>query len=134
MFSEEEMYEVFAVFHDKGYTIYEPNHCHIEHQVLAPFNMFKILPEYGDLMPTLCDVSKACSWGSAVNVLNKFIYITQPDLNRVVVIEIQDRSNPVEVRICSTQELSAIKGMEHVPNIFMSFDKYLFLEVINILI
>ncbi len=27
-----------------------------------------------------------------------------------------------------------IKRMEHVPNIFMSFDKYLFLEVINILI
>ncbi len=27
-----------------------------------------------------------------------------------------------------------IKGMEHVPNIFMSFDKYLFLEVINIVI
>ncbi len=27
-----------------------------------------------------------------------------------------------------------IKGMEHVPNIFMSFNKYLFLEVINILI
>ncbi len=26
------------------------------------------------------------------------------------------------------------KGMEHVPNIFISFDKYLFLEVINILI
>ncbi len=27
-----------------------------------------------------------------------------------------------------------LKGMEHVPNIFMSFHKYLFLEVINILI
>ncbi len=27
-----------------------------------------------------------------------------------------------------------IKGMEHDPNIFISFDKYLFLEVINILI
>ncbi len=27
-----------------------------------------------------------------------------------------------------------LKGMEHVPNIFISFDKYLFLEVINILI
>ncbi len=26
------------------------------------------------------------------------------------------------------------KGMEHVPKMFMSFDKYLFLEVINILI
>ncbi len=30
--------------------------------------------------------------------------------------------------------LKKIKGMEHVPNIVMSFDKYLFLEVINILI
>ncbi len=29
---------------------------------------------------------------------------------------------------------AVLKGMEHVPNIFMSFDKYLFLEVINILI
>ncbi len=27
-----------------------------------------------------------------------------------------------------------IKGMEHVPNIFVSFDNYLFLEVMNILI
>ncbi len=27
-----------------------------------------------------------------------------------------------------------IKGVEYVPNIFMSFDKYLFLEVTNILI
>ncbi len=27
-----------------------------------------------------------------------------------------------------------VKGMEHVPNMFISFDKYLFLEVINILI
>ncbi len=26
----------------------------------------------------------------------------------------------------------SIKGIEHVPHIFMSFDKYLFLEVINI--
>ncbi len=30
--------------------------------------------------------------------------------------------------------LQPVKGMEHVPNIFMSFDKYLFLDVINILI
>ncbi len=30
--------------------------------------------------------------------------------------------------------LSDLKGMEYVPNIFISFDKYLLLEVINILI
>ncbi len=27
-----------------------------------------------------------------------------------------------------------LKGMEHVPIMFMSFNKYLFLEVINILV
>ncbi len=33
-----------------------------------------------------------------------------------------------------TYAQTLIKGMEHVPNIFMSFDKYLFLKVINILV
>lgn len=59
--------------------------------------MFKILPDYGDTLSSLCPVNSNCSWGSAVNVRNKFIYITQPEQNRVVVVEIQDRSNPVEV-------------------------------------
>ncbi len=31
----------------------------------------------------------------------------------------------------SNISLKDIKGMEHVENIFMSFDKYLFLEVIK---
>ena len=61
--------------------------------------MFKILPEYGVTLSTLCPVNADCSWGSAVNVRNKFIYITQPEQNRVIVIEIQDRSNPVEVGV-----------------------------------
>ncbi len=34
----------------------------------------------------------------------------------------------------SLREYCLFKGMEHVPNMFMSFDKYLFIEVINILI
>ncbi len=38
------------------------------------------------------------------------------------------------LKICSNGSSENIKGMEHVPNIFMSFDKYLFLEMINILI
>ncbi len=38
------------------------------------------------------------------------------------------------VRRPSTGKENMFNGMEHVPNIFMSFDKYLFLEVINILI
>ncbi len=38
----------------------------------------------------------------------------------------------LDMIICSI--LYTLKGMEHVRNIFISFDKYLFLEVINILI
>ena len=71
-------------------------------QVTGAFSMFKILPEYGVTLSTLCPVNTDCSWGSAVNVRNKFIYITQPDQNRVIVIEIQDRSNPVEVGVINS--------------------------------
>ena len=94
---------MFLVFHDKGYTAYEPSHCHIEHQVSGAFSMFKLLPEYGTTLPALCPEDGVCSWGDAVNVRNKFIYISQPKLNRIVVIEIQDRSNPVEVSITHLQ-------------------------------
>jgi hypothetical protein len=88
--------EVFLVFHDKGYTVYEPNHCHVEHQVLTSFSNIKFLPEYGDTVRTLCE-QDGCSWGTAVNVKNQYIYISQPTLHRVIVIEITERNNPVEV-------------------------------------
>ncbi len=45
------------------------------------------------------------------------------------------KSGPQSKALCGAVcTLSIVKGMEHVPNIFISFDKYLFLEVINILI
>ena len=59
--------------------------------------MFKLLPDMDKNEATLCAPGQACSWGEAVNVNNRFLYVTQPKLNRVIVIEIQDRSNPVEV-------------------------------------
>jgi hypothetical protein len=40
-----------------------------------------------------------CTWSDAVTVGEKFIYAAQPALNRIVVIEIVDRLNPVEVRL-----------------------------------
>jgi len=86
-----------VIFHDDGFTVYEPNHCYIEHQVSGDFSNFVLQPPYGISLHTLCDGEKPCSWGSAVNVRNRFIYVSQPLLNRVIVIEIQKRSNPVEV-------------------------------------
>ncbi len=38
------------------------------------------------------------------------------------------------IYIDTKESIYFIKGMEHVPNIFISFDKYLFLKVLNILI
>ena len=97
IFSAQNLYEVFVVFHDDGYTVYEPNHCHTEHVVYGAFAQFRIRPEYGDTVKSLCEPNKTCVWGSAVNIKNQYIYITQPTLNRVVVIEITERLNPIEV-------------------------------------
>ncbi len=47
-----------------------------------------------------------------------------------ILYEEQKAGNDEDTRsTCKT-----LKGMEHVPNMFMSFDKYFFLEMINILI
>ncbi len=42
--------------------------------------------------------------------------------------------SPNNERAYAVHSFKSLKGMEHVPNIFMLFNKYLFLEVINILI
>ncbi len=55
-------------------------------------------------------------YNSALNDISTLVYICNAVNAQYVIIE------------------GDFKGMEHVPNIFMSFDKYLFLEVINILI
>ncbi len=99
VFAAEDKHELFVVFHDEGYTVYEPNHCHIEHQVSGSFSNFRMFPEYGGTPVTMCPEDEDCSWGAAVNVQNRLLYVTQPRLNRVVVIELMDRFNPVEVSI-----------------------------------
>ena len=96
----EDISEAFIVFHDKGYTMYEPNHCHIEHQISAGFAAFRRVPEQTAAGATLCEDGEACSWGAAVNVHNTYVYISQPQLNRLVVVDLKDRANPIEV--CAT--------------------------------
>ena len=65
--------EVFVVFHDDGYTVYEPSHCYIEHQVSSDFSNFVLQPPYGASLHTLCDGEKPCSWGTAINVQNRCV-------------------------------------------------------------
>jgi hypothetical protein len=85
------------VFHDEGYTVYEPNRCHLQHQVSKDFGHFRRVPEYGSELKELCTADAPCSWGNAVNVDNKFVFVSQPEYNRVIIVEVTERFNPVEV-------------------------------------
>lgn len=99
-------YQAFVAFHDNGYTIYEPTRCHGYRHVPAEFSVLAHpqqsvrlvtnLPTWQRLCPSATETSK-CDWGNAVNVQNKFIYASQPALNRLVVIDIRDHHSPVEV-------------------------------------
>ncbi len=73
-------------------------------------------------------------------VLNFTLYFQQSSIlldllqqlitdNSIILHSIHTQSTSRNVQL-----LLLFKGIEHVPNIFMSFDKYFFLEVINILI
>lgn len=86
--------EVFAVFHDKGYTIYNPFTCGMAHSISGSYDNIKF---NSDKLTTLCNGT--CSWGSVVTVRSRFIYVSQPLLNRVVVIDTKLVGNPVEVRV-----------------------------------
>lgn len=82
------------MFHEYGIAIYEATACHLHHQIHG-----------NDLIPGthefLCGSSKTesnthngtipkrtCSWGRAINVERHFIYASQPDLDRILVISI----------------------------------------------
>ncbi|XP_029633661.1 follistatin-related protein 5-like [Octopus sinensis] len=90
-------HQSFLVFHEEGYIVYEPNDCVIRRDVGKDYGNFKFIPENLDAPPSLCEENKPCSWGSAVNIKNKYIYISQPRQSRVVVVEITHRWNPVQV-------------------------------------
>lgn len=42
-----------------------------------------------------------CSWGGAVNVKDVFVYVSQPELNRVLVVSLRDK-DVIEVGVVIT--------------------------------
>lgn len=81
---------VFYVFHKDGVRIFDPDNCGFRHAIPASHP----LP---DLPGTLCgDPSSSdsesgegmeCSWGDAVNVKGRYVYVTQPSQNRIIIID-----------------------------------------------
>lgn len=87
----------FFVFHEYGIAVYEPSACHLHHQIHGS----DIIPgtyEYvcggGKSDPDSHDShsesaeKRTCSWGRAINVGHHFIYVTQPDFDRILVVSI----------------------------------------------
>ncbi|XP_068129116.1 follistatin-related protein 4 isoform X2 [Hyperolius riggenbachi] len=78
---------MFYVFSDDGITIIQPRECEIRRQI-KPSE--RILTSYEEICPqTEEGADQTCLWSSAVNVREKYIYVAQPTLNRVLIIDIQ---------------------------------------------
>ncbi|XP_078050075.1 follistatin-like 5 [Augochlora pura] len=74
----------FFSFHEWGILVYEPSACRPRHEIRST----DIIP---GTQEHVCGVKGVpCSWGRAINVANRYVYVTQPDKDRVLVIsEIQ---------------------------------------------
>ncbi|XP_033732811.1 uncharacterized protein LOC117322144 isoform X2 [Pecten maximus] len=83
-------------FHKGGYSVYDPNGCLTQRSVKANFGNLQYIPEELDKAPSLCEDNKPCAWGQAINVMDKYVYISQPDQHRIVVIDSQKSMNPVQ--------------------------------------
>ncbi|XP_014287301.1 follistatin-related protein 5 isoform X2 [Halyomorpha halys] len=70
----------FFSFHDWGVSVYEPNACRLYHQIQST----DIIP--GTQEYVCGDKGVNCSWGQAINVANRYVYVTQPMKDRVLVI------------------------------------------------
>uniref|UniRef100_A0A8C5VI33 Follistatin like 4 n=2 Tax=Microcebus murinus TaxID=30608 RepID=A0A8C5VI33_MICMU len=78
---------MFYVFADDGIVAVHPEDCEIRRH-LKPSE--KIFMSFGDICPQRGgDAAVPCQWASAVNVRNRYIYVAQPALSRVLVVDIQ---------------------------------------------
>ncbi|KAG8276434.1 Follistatin- protein 5 [Homalodisca vitripennis] len=70
----------FFSFHDWGVSVYEPTACRLYHQIQST----DIIP--GTQEYVCGDKGVNCSWGQAINVANRYVYVSQPLKDRVLVI------------------------------------------------
>ncbi|NWI52367.1 FSTL4 protein, partial [Calyptomena viridis] len=78
---------MFYVFSDEGITVLQPNECEIRRHIRPEERIFT---SYEEICPRVeGEGTQSCLWASAVNVRDKYIYVTQPKQNRVMIIDIQ---------------------------------------------
>ncbi|XP_066134423.1 follistatin-related protein 4 isoform X2 [Saccopteryx bilineata] len=78
---------VFYVFSDDGIIVLHPGDCEIQRH-LKPTE--KISMSYEEICPQgEGDATQPCQWASAVNIRQQYIYVAQPTLSRVLVVDTQ---------------------------------------------
>uniref|UniRef100_A0A8D1IS67 Follistatin-related protein 4 n=1 Tax=Sus scrofa TaxID=9823 RepID=A0A8D1IS67_PIG len=78
---------LFYVFSDDGIIILHPVDCEIQRH-LKPTE--KIFMSYEEICPQGEEgAPQPCQWASAVNVRHRYIYVAQPALSRVLVVDVQ---------------------------------------------
>ncbi|KAF7657465.1 hypothetical protein LDENG_00026530 [Lucifuga dentata] len=78
---------MFYVFSDEGITVLQPSECEIRRHMKQTD---RIIATYEEMCPKGEGVSpQHCVWSSAVNIRDKYIYVTQPLQSRLLVVDTQ---------------------------------------------
>uniref|UniRef100_A0A4W3HYD3 Follistatin-related protein 5 n=1 Tax=Callorhinchus milii TaxID=7868 RepID=A0A4W3HYD3_CALMI len=95
---------MFYIFYEDGIKVIQPIECEIQRHI-KPSE--KILGYQDEVCPKAeGETVQRCLWATAVNIKNKYIYITQPNLNRVLIVDIQSQkavqfvaTDPIPVKL-----------------------------------
>lgn len=72
----------FVVFHDYGIAVYEPEACKLHHQIHGTEFIFGTKDIICNSKSTLCE------WGQAIHVSSNYIYVSQPENDRILIMSI----------------------------------------------
>ncbi|NXR33222.1 FSTL5 protein, partial [Zosterops hypoxanthus] len=95
---------MFYVFYEDGIKVIQPVECEFQRHI-KPSE--KLLGFQASFCPKADgDPVQRCVWATAVNVKDKFIYVTQPTLDRVLIVDVQSQkvvqavsTDPVPVKL-----------------------------------
>uniref|UniRef100_I3NFN7 Follistatin like 4 n=1 Tax=Ictidomys tridecemlineatus TaxID=43179 RepID=I3NFN7_ICTTR len=117
---------MFYVFSDNGIVVIHPMDCEIQRH-LKPTE--KIFMSYEEICPQgEGSATQSCQWASAVNIRNRYIYVAQPALNRVLVVDVQ-----AQKVIQVITEASAGQGQHLIRTTFAGVDDF-FIPPTNLII
>ncbi|KAJ8924834.1 hypothetical protein NQ315_000988 [Exocentrus adspersus] len=96
----------FFAFHDWGVSIYEPSACRLYHRIQST----DIIP--GTQEYVCGDKGVKCQWGRSINVANRYVYASQPNRDRILIIS---KVQMVVVDVVSTDKYPV--DLHHVPHL-----------------